>query len=54
MLNFWGWGLEFQRSKMRIGEITNSAEYQIDEQNQNWTIFEIKLWFSKLKKNSQI
>ena len=31
ILNFWGWGLEFQRSKMRIGEITNSAEYQMDE-----------------------
>ena len=31
ILNFWGWGLEFQRSKIRIGEITNSAEYQMDE-----------------------
>ena len=35
---------------MRTGEITNSAEYQIDEQNQNLPIFGIKLWFSKLKK----
>ena len=50
ILNFWGWGLELQRSKMRIGEITNSAEYQMDEQNQNWPIFVIKLWFCKLKK----
>ena len=36
---------------MKIGEITNSAEYQMDEQNQNLPIFGIKLWFSKLKKN---
>ena len=35
---------------MRIGEIRNSAEYQMDEQNQNFPIFGIKLWFSKLKK----
>ena len=35
---------------MRIREITNSAEYQMDEQNQNLLIFGIKLWFSKLKK----
>ena len=35
---------------MRIGEITNSAEYQMDEQNQNLPIFGIKLWFSELKK----
>ena len=35
---------------MRIGEITNSAEYQMDEQNQNWPMFGIKLWFSELKK----
>ena len=39
---------------MRIGESTNSAEYQMEEQNQNLPIFGIKLWFSKLKKNSQI
>ena len=40
---------------MRIGEITNSAEYRMDEQNQNLLIFGIKLWFSKLKKkNSNI
>ena len=38
---------------MKIGEITNSAEYQMDEQNQNLTTFGIKLWFSKLKKNPQ-
>ena len=25
----------------------------MDEQNQNFPIFEIKLWFSKLKKNSK-
>ena len=43
ILNFWGWGLEFQRSEMRIGEITNSAKYQMDEQNQNLPIFGIKL-----------
>ena len=35
---------------MRIGEITNSAAYQMDKQNQNLPIFRIKLWFSKLKK----
>ena len=35
---------------MRIGEITNSAEYQMDEQNQSLPIFGIKLWFSELKK----
>ena len=35
---------------MRIGEITNTAKYQMDEQNQNLPIFEMKLWFSKLKK----
>ena len=39
---------------MKIGEITNSAEYQMDEQNQNLPIFGIKLWFSELKKKSQI
>ena len=50
ILNFWGWGLEFQSSKIKIGEITNSAEYQMDEQNQNVPNFEIKLWFYKLKK----
>ena len=38
---------------MRIGEITNSAEYRMDEQNQNLPIFGIKLWFSKLKKKSK-
>ena len=41
------WG---QRSNVRIGEITNSSEYRMDEQNQNLPIFGIKLWFSKLKK----
>ena len=35
---------------MKIGEITNNPEYQMDEQNQNLPIFRIKLWFSKLKK----
>ena len=35
---------------MRTGEIANSAEYQMDEENQNLSIFGIKLWFSKLKK----
>ena len=35
---------------MRIGEITNSAKYQMYEQNQNFRIFGMKLWFSKLKK----
>ena len=38
---------------MRIGEITNSAEYRMDEQNQNLPIFGIKLCFSRLKKNSK-
>ena len=52
-MNFWGWGLEFQRSNVRIGEIANSAEYRMDEQNQNLPIFEIKLKFSKLKKKFQ-
>ena len=33
--------------------MTNSAEYQMDEQNQNFPIFGIKLWFSKLKKKIQ-
>ena len=37
---------------MRIGEITISAEYQMNEQNQNLPIFGIKLWFSKLKKKN--
>ena len=36
---------------MKINEKMNSAEYQMDEQNQNLPIFGIKLWFSKLKKN---
>ena len=54
ILNFCEWGLKLQRSKMRIGEITNSAEYQMDEQNQNLPIFGIKLWFSELKKKTQI
>ena len=35
---------------MRIGKIMNTAEYRMDEQNQNLPIFGIKLWFSKLKK----
>ena len=39
---------------MKIGEITNSAEYQIDEQNKNLPILETKLWFSKFKKKIQI
>ena len=39
---------------MKIEEITNSAEYQMDEQNQNLPIFGIKLWFFKLKKKFQI
>ena len=53
ILNFWGWALEFRRSKMRIGESTKIAEYQIDEQNENFPIFGINLWFSKLKKKLQ-
>ena len=51
ILNFWVWILEFQKSKMKINEKMNSAEYQMDEQNENLPIFGIKLWFSKLKKN---
>ena len=35
---------------MKINEKINTAEYQMDEQNQNLPIFGIKLWFSKLKK----
>ena len=31
----------------------NSAEYRMDEQNQNLPFFGIKLWFSKLKKKFQ-
>ena len=42
--------MKFRISKMKIGEITSSAEYQMDEQNQNLPIFGIKLWFSELKK----
>ena len=38
---------------MRIGEITNNAEYRVDEQNQNLPFFGIKLLFSKLKKKFQ-
>ena len=38
---------------MRIGEITNSSEYRMDEQKQNLPIFGIKLWLSRLKKNSK-
>ena len=45
IFNFWGWGLELEKPKMRIGEIPNSAEYQMDEQNQN---------FANWKKNSRI
>ena len=41
------------KTKQRIGEITNSAKYRMDEQNQNLPIFGIKLWFSKLKKKIQ-
>ena len=48
--NFWGLAFKFQRANMRIGEITNSAEYRLDEQNQNLPIFGVKFWFSKLKK----
>ena len=40
------------KTKQRIGEITNSAKYRMDEQNQNLPIFGIKLWFSKLKKKN--
>ena len=35
---------------MRLDEITNGTEYRIDEKNQNFPIFGIKLWFSRLKK----
>ena len=35
---------------MRIGEIMNSTEYRMNEQNRNLLIFGIKLWFSRLKK----
>ena len=37
---------------MRIGEIASSAEYRIDEKFQNSPIFGVKLWFSKVEKNS--
>ena len=53
ILNFWRWDLEFQRSEMRIGEITNSAEYRMDEQNQNLPFFGIKLGFPNWKKYSE-
>ena len=39
---------------MRIGETTISAEYQMDEQFQNFPIFSIEFWFSELKKISKI
>ena len=35
---------------MRIGKISSSAEYRMDEQFQNLTIFGVKFWFSKFKK----
>ena len=35
---------------MKIGKITNSAKYQMDERFQNLPIFGVKLTFSKLKK----
>ena len=41
--------VRISKSTMIIGEITNSAEYRTDEQNQNLPIFEVKFWFSKLK-----
>ena len=31
----------------------NLAEYRMDKQNQNFPIFGIKLWFSKLEKKFQ-
>ena len=37
---------------MKIGEITKSAEYQMDEQNQSLPTFGIKLSFSKLEKKN--
>ena len=37
---------------MRLGEIASSAEYRMDEQFQNLSIFGTKFCFSKLEKNS--
>ena len=34
---------------MRIDEIKTSAEYRMDEQFQNFPIFFVKFWFSKLR-----
>ena len=51
--NFWGWGLKFKRANMRIGEITSSPEYQMNEQFQNFPIFLVKFSFSQLKKISK-
>ena len=39
---------------MKIGEITNSAKYQMDEQNQNLPIFGIIYGFPNCKKQFQI
>ena len=39
---------------MRTGEITNSAEYRTDEQNQNLPILGIKLWFQIMVKIFEI
>ena len=41
------------KSNIRIGEITSSAEYRMDEQFQNLPIFGINFWFSKLVKKFQ-
>ena len=44
--------MRFRISKIKNENwrVTNGAEYQMDEQNQNLPIFGIKLWFSKLTK----
>ena len=38
---------------MRIGEITNSAKYRMDEQNQNLPFLESNCGFSNWKKKSK-
>ena len=37
---------------MIIGEIASNPEYQMDEEFQNFLMFGLKFWFSRLEKNS--
>ena len=40
----------YEMVNMRIAKIASSAEYWMDEQLQNLSIFGAKFWFSKLEK----